>query len=1052
MTLTDTDNTGITYINKGKIVAYNAAKQFYFHSGLPVHMHHDCACVIGTTGCSHSSEAALEWEPWELDDQLPTDEGNYYLIKDLDLTKTAGKGKTYKIAKGTTVRLCMNGFSVKFDQNNKETTNYMVNAGAELLIMNCQSKLDDNGNLDEKRTVGGKFTNGLAERGGAILSYGTLKLVGVTFSENRAEPIYDGQGGGAIQVQGGKADIQHCLFTKNTTSGKGGAISISTAGHVTLSNTVMDNNQAPGGALFIYSNASTKKDGVSLTVTGNSVISNNTSTDVGGGVYIWRRDNTPEGVAPKVVFENTVFTGNQSVNTGGAIRGRGTKNGVTQIQLKECVFSENTGSQGAVMAVDYANLTGQGIVVQKNVAQKGGAVYVKYTDTHFTDSLFDDNETLTAGGGAIHTTNSSKLTLDRCTFTNNRTNKTNDGGAIRLWRSTEAVFNDCTFEGNSAGRGGAVSVLKDCKLELNGGTFTKNTAVKTGGALLALHHHQNEDIAQPEITINGTTFTYNTSKTTGGAIQIQDGILVMNSGKVSNNESPAGGGIGIEATADAKTQAIFKFNGGSVVNNHAKNGGGLMIRNNSVLYHYNGYVGYNTSEVTGGGAFLLGGATAYLYGGMYQGNFCEDCGGAINSSASKVYLYGTTITENKAEARGGGLRMYYKSYLCMEGGTISNNEAGRAGGAIAQYCDIDIKGGKITNNKVYADPKWEKHMKMGGGIAIFETSNLYRQQFHDLNISGGEISGNYCPENGGGIYMNGRHKVTITGGSIMNNEAGSMGGGIMMDNKDQFRASLTLLRIIDGEISGNRAEKGGGIYATYSAKLDIQGGTYACNTANDTGGALYLARGSISEVRNATFTGNMAEKAAAIYLLDDTVLANLKVTGNEAGDGYSVYLDQGDYDGESYVLGIIKISGDMIITDNKGNKPDMFIGKGNKINIELEGLGKNTLMNIDLEEGILTNTLIGAYNYEGGNLKYTVTYGDRSMTEFEQVQQSDPENETDATEPTKPVQSEQQVKIGIGGIAVISAVLIVAVIALLVILSVRKKKREDNAAEETVQN
>ena len=48
-----------------------------------------------------------------------------------------------------------------------------------------------------------------------------------------------------------------------------------------------------------------------------------------------------------------------------------------------------------------------------------------------------------------------------------------------------------------------------------------------------------------------------------------------------------------------------------------------------------------------------------------------------------------------------------------------------------------------------------------------------------------------------------------------------------------------------------------------------------------------------------------------------------------------------------------------------------------------QGIGPKTHMEVTLDKGVLTNRLYGAYNYEGGDQAYTVTYGTRSLTEPE---------------------------------------------------------------------
>ena len=93
-----------------------------------------------------------------------------------------------------------------------------------------------------------------------------------------------------------------------------------------------------------------------------------------------------------------------------------------------------------------------------------------------------------------------------------------------------------------------------------------------------------------------------------------------------------------------------------------------------------------------------------------------------------------------------------------------------------------------------------------------------------------------------------------------------------------------------------------------------------------------------------------------------------------------------------------------------------------------------------VRKGILTNRLLGEYNYEGGNLNYTVTYGSRSYDEPEvevPAQEEQPEETIDATEAdTENGSTEDNTGLYIG-IGAIAAVIVIAAVVLVV---VKKKK------------
>ena len=104
--------------------------------------------------------------------------------------------------------------------------------------------------------------------------------------------------------------------------------------------------------------------------------------------------------------------------------------------------------------------------------------------------------------------------------------------------------------------------------------------------------------------------------------------------------------------------------------------------------------------------------------------------------------------------------------------------------------------------------------------------------------------------------------------------------------------------------------------------------------------------------------------------------------------------------------------------------------------VEEAGLGEDTKIFVTLDKGVLTNRVFGAYNYEGGNQEYTITYGDRSVT--------DPEY--DATLIVKAEKTENTEKDGdlllYVGIGVIGLVAIAAVV--LLILKKKKPVKAEN--------
>ena len=92
--------------------------------------------------------------------------------------------------------------------------------------------------------------------------------------------------------------------------------------------------------------------------------------------------------------------------------------------------------------------------------------------------------------------------------------------------------------------------------------------------------------------------------------------------------------------------------------------------------------------------------------------------------------------------------------LTLNGGTVSNHNAGNSGGAVAVTNGTFVmNGGRISDNSA------DTH---GGGVYV---------QGGTFLMNGGEIVINRAESNGGGLWVGERSTVHITGGRIRNNGA-----------------------------------------------------------------------------------------------------------------------------------------------------------------------------------------------------------------------------------------------------------------------------------------
>ena len=632
------------------------------------------------------------------------------------------------------------------------------------------------------------------------------------------------------------------------------------------------------------------------------------------------------------------------------------------------------------------------------------------------------------------------------------------GGGLQVAYGATANLYGGKISGNKAYNGGGVLVTgKDAVLNLLGAEITGNTANNGGGALSqngAAINMSAGKICNNQATANGGGL-YVSSKTT----------FNMSGGEIFGNRGIFGGGV-------YTLSAVSTFSGGSIYSNYAAKGGGgayismvASVGPSTAYIKGSAWIGANTAGTTGGGIGVSGrGTKLYMTGGMITGNKGQNGGGVIVFTDSVLELSGGTISENKSSAAGGGAYISIGGDIRMTGGSIEGNHAGTNGGAVQHYRSTGTyTGGNIRGNT--CDGNAAMFMLTGAAANIYVkgfefTGGNGKNGSVACNTGGSTVNfedckfyGNVTNSGHGTIYVSSNSFGSFKNCKFYNNEAtfdgGAVFGGpnctidladcIFTENISGRNGGAILCRgtmtFENCDISNNQAaEKGGGIAtgkcgikgSKFQEGLVLKNTTVANNTAADQGGGLYLSIGCRAAMSDTVVSGNHSGKeGSGFWAVDDTTLHNVTITGNVSqNNGYAAWYDASVYDGQSYFVGVHKLSGDIVVTDNQGG--DMYLGNKTTLSIAKAGLGENTEFGITLDEGFLTSRLHGAYDYEGGNLVYMVSCGDRSMRELENVQET-------ATGDNSPIY------VGIVGIA---AVVMIAAAVLVIV-----KKKKTNKAE-----
>ena len=496
---------------------------------------------------------------------------------------------------------------------------------------------------------------------------------------------------------------------------------------------------------------------------------------------------------------------------------------------------------------------------------------------------------------------------------------------IVINKNSESKALTGTYEGYESQNGGVISVANGATgVTITNSSFTKNTATEYGGAIFN----------DGQISITGTTFDNNIANQVGGALSSTTtptaSTNISNSVFTNNHSVYDGGAIGNYSGLKLEN-CLFEGNTAQLAFDAEKGTWTTPVSDNTAV---------------GGGAISLGAVStssvASISGTTFKNNTSGTNGGAIatrqakdaDNSAAKLDIAATFIG-NKAQQGGAIYNSFYTDNGLSKGagvtvtGTFSGNEATGKGGAIYNDGTLD-KAGKKGGIMTITDATFDGNKADLGG-AIFNTGTL--------TINGGSFEGNTATKAAGAIYNaadakltvdgvtfannssaiagainNSDGTVTITNSTFKGNDAGkSMGGAVRNDSGDiQKDGTITItgstfegnkagnggavwngsngkVEIADSTFKGNTAlakdGQGQGGAITNADQMTITGGSFANNTANYSGGAIYNganAAGSQASltIDGTTFTGN-------------SVTADFKTTNNDKITGGAIFNDTG---------------------------------------------------------------------------------------------------------------------------------------------------------------
>ena len=294
------------------------------------------------------------------------------------------------------------------------------------------------------------------------------------------------------------------------------------------------------------------------------------------------------------------------------------------------------------------------------------------------------------------------------------------------------------------------------------------------------------------------------------------------------------------------------MNSGTISDNTAKGGDNRRRCGGGGVLVYRGT--FHAKPQQEGNAVSISNNIANSHGG----GVCAVLEGWAGDKAC-VVLEDVDITANKStNGNGGGIAFEYEA---VEGKLIdcriTENSSACSGGGIWNNCDLFMKGCVISGNTA---------SDVGGGMdsthlftiedGKFTNNGRQKEGFGPTKAGGGlwaaygpyrantltnvTVTGNYA-DKGGGICAGFNILLSMVNGCVEENEAKNGGGICVVGNGIWATSDIRPFKVEKSSICNNIAQNGGGVYID-GGKLETDAETpISGNTASENGGGMYIA-------------------------------------------------------------------------------------------------------------------------------------------------------------------------------------------------------------------
>lgn len=474
-------------------------------------------------------------------------------------------------------------------------------------------------------------------------------------------------------------------------------------------NALIDYNRAANGG-GIYCRSYTAGTSSSLTLGGQVQITGNVARNAGGGIYFSGNLNGESSPSVLTLTENSVFSNNQAADGGGIY-----------------VYSVNTGNRLV--------LSGNASVTQNTASQNGGGCYLTGSGSGAAFSMenasITDNTAGTGGGIYLFTDSGGAVTILQGTITGNRAvnGEAGTGGGIRVQNRTGSfgvtvlIQNTILSQNEASAHGGGMALYGgpgSFSLDMTGCTVEENSSGQNGGGLLisnddagtlsflrsaisqnraagsggGIYYANTGEGQTSSLTMTDTDISHNTAGFEGGGLRLTSGNGVLHTHiadcTVTSNtaQSNSGGGI-----FNGGMNNVLSLSGNSAITENSSdggNGGGIYFNSALGSLHLSGNVKVNGNRADavstdfgnhGGGICLVPGILTVLENVEIAYNHAGKYGGAVSAAEkSQVFIAGGIIHDNSSAIFGGGIWNHNDSSVTVSDGGFSNNQAPYGGG------------------------------------------------------------------------------------------------------------------------------------------------------------------------------------------------------------------------------------------------------------------------------------------------------------------------------------------------------------------------------------